>query len=506
MDAFVSRKRRKISTSDEHEVNATISAQNNHEAEEQSTDEKLALLSSVFENTSQEMLLEALLTNDGSVERALDALLTRTSTGPSASPPRKTPNVLGIQSSLNFSRSPSKPDSDDPFTSTPKSVPRPLTKKGKTLYLYNPADIAAHTPCTILHNFLPSHLANDLLNELLPETSTFTSATFRLFDNIVKSPHTASFYVNSLADAQTQKSSYLYNGSTLSDVREILPVMRRVSTLVESAVNTEITKRRASYPGGVKLRYQSPNPWIPNAAFVNCYDGAAQSVGWHTDQLSYLGPHPTIGSLSLGVQREFRIRRIVPSPDLDGLDPDGAEARRLKSENADAQGQISLPLPHNSLLVMHGEMQEGWKHCVVPASTGGKGGGAGITPHSIAGNKRINITYRWYREEFAPKYIPDCGCGVPCVLKSVMRRRETLGRYVWMCQTQGRVNEEGSGEAGSDGVRKGDKAEEQKVETKLDDKKGCGYFEWAEFDDDGVPMWLSKARKKEEAANGTSGK
>lgn len=75
-----------------------------------------------------------------------------------------------------------------------------------------------------------------------------------------------------------------------------------------------------------------------------------------------------------------------------------------------------------------------------------------------------------------------------------------------MCQTQGRVNEESSGEAGSDGVRKGDKAEEQKVETKLDDKKGCGYFEWAEFDDDGVPMWLSKARKKEEAANGTSGK
>ena len=35
------------------------------------------------------------------------------------------------------------------------------------------------------------------------------------------------------------------------------------------------------------------------------------SVGYHSDQLTYLGPHAVIGSLSLGVAREFRVRKIV---------------------------------------------------------------------------------------------------------------------------------------------------------------------------------------------------
>ncbi|KAI9872055.1 MAG: hypothetical protein M1823_008273, partial [Watsoniomyces obsoletus] len=150
--------------------------------------------------------------------------------------------------------------------------------------------------------------------------------------------------------------------------------MRQVSDLVRVGVNEEITKRIAShYPDGKKLRYQSPHEWQPNAAFVNCYDGAHQSVGYHSDQLSYLGPRAVIGSLSLGVAREFRVRRIVP--------PDEPDANTPRTQTqADVQGQISIHLPHNSLLVMHAEMQEEWKHSIAPAQS--------IQPHPIAGNKR----------------------------------------------------------------------------------------------------------------------
>ncbi|KAK5102583.1 hypothetical protein LTR70_000441 [Exophiala xenobiotica] len=494
MDAFVSRKRRKVSTMDEPRHKLSASSSNDAQDEEGSTDEKLAILASIFEQVPQEDLLEALLNHDGFVERTIHALLESTSSSHSVhSPSRRNRATSGIQSSLKFTTTrPSSHSLDD--TTTP-AINRPLTKKGKTLYLYSPATIAANTPCSIIHNFLPPTLANDLLHELLPETNSFTSATFRLFDNVVKSPHTASFYVNSLADAAAQKSNYLYNGSTLSDVREILPVMRRVSTLVEQAVNAEIAKRIKTYPGGVKLRHQPPGPWLPNAAFVNCYSGAQQNVGYHTDQLSYLGPHPVIGSLSLGVQREFRIRRIVPPPDVEGLDPDSVEAKKLKEEYADAQGQISLPLPHNSLLVMHAEMQETWKHSIAPASSAT----GGITPHPISGNKRVNITYRWYREEFSPKYTPKCRCGVPCVLKSVMRRKETLGKYVWMCQTPGRVGEPGD-MIGAENGELGGRGKQEEQKTKVADGKGCGYFEWAEFDDDGVPMHLNAERTKETRA------
>ncbi|KAL8896776.1 MAG: hypothetical protein Q9192_002920 [Flavoplaca navasiana] len=183
--------------------------------------------------------------------------------------------------------------------------------------------------------------------------------------------------------------------------------MRKVSGPIQRAVNDEVARRiREHYPGGKKLKYQSPDQWVPNAAFVNCYKGGSESVGYHCDQLTYLGPRAIIGSLSLGVAREFRVRKVVARDDSDeGGKP---SARLDTTERADAEGQIAIHLPHNSLLVMHAEvsnpptatasplpwgllrvltpsrcqMQEEWKHSIHPAPV--------IDPHPIAGNKRIN--------------------------------------------------------------------------------------------------------------------
>lgn len=220
--------------------------------------------------------------------------------------------------------------------------------------------------------------------------------------------------------------------------------MRTVSNKVQPIVNTEIAKRiKHHYPDGKKLKYQSSYEWIPNAAFVNCYEGGSQSVGYHCDQLTYLGPRAVIGSLSLGVAREFRVRKIVARDDQDA---------DSKDQRADAEGQIAIHLPHNSLLVMHAEMQEEWKHSIHPAPS--------IDPHPIAGNKRINVTYRYYRESFHPKYTPKCRCNVATVLRCVQRKKENRGRYMWMCHA---------------GLTPG--------------KEGCTFFQWAEFDDDGEPPW-----------------
>ena len=162
--------------------------------------------------------------------------------------------------------------------------------------------------------------------------------------------------------------------------------MRSVSDKVQAAVNREIAVRiKTHYPDAKKLCFQSPDRWIPNAAFVNCYAGGAESVGYHSDQLTYLGPRAIIGSISLGVAREFRVRKIVARD----------EEYSREDDRANAEGQIAIHLPHNSLLVMHAEMQEEWKHSIAPAPR--------IDPHPIAGNKRINITYRYYREAFHPK-------------------------------------------------------------------------------------------------------
>ncbi|KAF7920978.1 hypothetical protein BELL_0124g00160 [Botrytis elliptica] len=437
MDAFVSRKKRKLSVSSPLPLESgTIDhIEDLCVPDDESTDFKLALLSSLHPEVEPQVLLEILLEHDGDVEKTSNSL---SSTDTSSLPiPKKPSATVGYQSSLST------------FISSENSTKRvkSLSRKGKTLHLYSPQDVAAHTPCSIIHNFLPVEEANTLLKELLNEAPTFERMTFKLFDNVVTSPHTACFYVESLEEQRAQKTEYLYNGSLLTDVRQLTPQMRKVSPKVQDAVNLEVAARiRTQYPNGQKLKYQSSDTWKPNAAFVNCYNGGAESVGYHSDQLTYLGPRAVIGSISLGVAREFRVRKIVAQE---------SDSKEKSKESSDAEGQIAIHLPHNSLLIMHAEMQETWKHSIAPAQA--------VDPHPISGNRRINITYRDYKASLHPKFTPKCKCGVPTVLRVVQRRKENLGRYFWMCHV-----------------------------GNVPGKEGCTYFEWAEFDDDGNPTWHDK--------------
>jgi alkylated DNA repair dioxygenase AlkB len=75
--------------------------------------------------------------------------------------------------------------------------------------------------------------------------------------------------------------------------------MERACRIIERIVNEELAKRKRFKlewgPGDV-----SQPEWRANVAASNCYAGSKESVGWHSDQLTYLGPYPTIASLSLG--------------------------------------------------------------------------------------------------------------------------------------------------------------------------------------------------------------
>lgn len=267
--------------------------------------------------------------------------------------------------------------------------------------------------------------------------------------------------------------------------------MHQATQLVEMAVEKAVRERcdrLGRRPWGVSGR-----PWTVNAAFVNRYKGAAQSVGYHTDELTYLGPMPVIASLSLGVEREFRVRRVVreeepdPNPSSSfssssfanlssasskrksdsnntaakneqdpkqGVEREGAgEAEVAEGEG---EGAVGIYLPHNSLLIMHAGMQEGWKHSIHPARR--------LDLHPIASDSRINITYRHYRPSLHPDSTPRCRCRLPATL------RPRLGRdadytgprvYYWACSAGYRVGSEG---------------------------RGCGLWREAEFDRFGEPL------------------
>lgn len=76
------------------------------------------------------------------------------------------------------------------------------------------------------------------------------------------------------------------------------PAMEEACNIVERIVNEQL-KQRKRFPleWGDEAAEES---WRANVAASNCYEGSKEGVGPHSDQLTYLGPYPTIASLSLG--------------------------------------------------------------------------------------------------------------------------------------------------------------------------------------------------------------
>ena len=93
-----------------------------------------------------------------------------------------------------------------------------------------------------------------------------------------------------------------------------------------------------------------------NSVLLNRYRSGADSVSWHSDDESELGPTPTIGSLSLGATRRFRLR------------------------NKETRETHSVDLGPGDLVLMHGESQRCWEHCLPK------------TKREVG--ERINLTFR----------------------------------------------------------------------------------------------------------------
>ncbi|KAF8454181.1 hypothetical protein BGX38DRAFT_1295271 [Terfezia claveryi] len=431
------------------------------------TDTKLAILSSLFPLVAHEVLLEVLVTAEGSLETAQKILGGGGVTG--AAPQnskRGTVSSSGAQASLS-SYLPAATSSSSTTNTTNNNngisslMPRP--QKGKPLLLFKPEHVAALTPCTLITGFLPGEVANELLLELVREAQGFVKkgsreVRFVLWGKEVWSRHTSALYVRGEGvegegggygeeGEEGEDVWYTYSGMKEQKKRVFTERMQRVTELVEEKVR-ELIAERWRREIEVRKKYESPHPWKTNAAIVNCYDGGAESVGWHADQVTYLGPMTTIASVSLGVGREFGLKR-------------------QSAAEGDEEGVVKVWLPHNSLLIMEAGTQEEWKHCIYPASA--------VSTHPLSGSKRINITYRYYRPSLAPKYLPRCKCEpepLSGVLRAVMDKRSgNYGRYFWSCQGA----YQGRGEAG----------------------EGCGWFEWAEWDAEGELKGWRERRKEE---------
>lgn len=92
--------------------------------------------------------------------------------------------------------------------------------------------------------------------------------------------------------------------------------MEEACGYIERVVNDEMRKRpRFALEWGGNPGTGNPKSdgsgnekivWRANVAASNCYEGTEESVGFHSDGLTYLGPYATIASLSLGWLHELQ--------------------------------------------------------------------------------------------------------------------------------------------------------------------------------------------------------
>ncbi|KAJ3002614.1 hypothetical protein HKX48_002224 [Thoreauomyces humboldtii] len=438
-------------------------------ATQEDEDEGLAQLISIFDDAefTVSFLLSALSAARGNVARAVEAILlkptitTTTTTTTTGSLPRKrkqrppaisdffqrdaTAKKTRPSASSSLQAALAQPDGPgrDPSSQASAAAQSAWDVLGKSSGTDDPnvatkpiqltlENLSSHdVPCELFLDALPDHLANALLSRLLHEAETWRARRFVLFDRgtvrtlggssqslslvisrvriihpAVESPHTTSFYTVDAAskdDTTPADDDFHYGGKRETDVRSLFPEMIAAQRIIEDKVNERMDARDQGNRHFAELRGR----WHPNMVVANCYRGHTEGVGAHTDKLTYIGPRPTIGSLTLGAARPFRLRRLPRPGGLPGQ-------------------TYNLTLPHNSLLIMLPPMQEEYRHEVPKCNV------RQLTRHPISGDVRINLTYRVAREEYR-RNVPTCRCGNPTELRTVLKQAATLGRYFYMC-------------------------------------------------------------------------
>lgn len=177
-----------------------------------------------------------------------------------------------------------------------------------------------------ISNFLSAKECEELYQTFLSK-SNWRQDQITLFGKTHKVPRLTAFYGE-------KKAIYTYSGIEMkahSWFDELLQLKQKVDVECESKFTS---------------------------CLLNLYQSGQDSNGWHQDNEKELGPNPEIASVSLGGTRLFKLKHIT---------------------RKDLQ-TITIPLEAGSLLLMKGETQHYWKHCIPKTKKP-------VSP-------RINLTFR----------------------------------------------------------------------------------------------------------------
>lgn len=278
-----------------------------------------------------------------------------------------------------------------------------------TLHTADQIRLHLHPYVSMYKNFLDKKDADELPRSLLRMMKGLEFRRFHLFENECVLNHTSKYFYR-----EGNRHDYTYNGETHDPAGTTYDdLLERVSKKVDTFVNEKIR------PTTTRLPFEQNVPWQANSCVVNYYEKLSNNLDWHSDRLNYMGPQNYICLVSLGATRYFRLRRTYGDTTI-----------------------YQIPLPHNTLLVMHPGCQEEFKHCVNPMLKAEQ-------LHPVLGAARYNITFRSHLAEFRGR-LPKCKCGMLMMLRRSFKDPATRGKYFWTCEN-------------------------------VYQNKDCGLYQWADF-------------------------
>ena len=176
--------------------------------------------------------------------------------------------------------------------------------------------------------YFPKYLDNssaDKLLETLLERTQWEREILKIYGKSISAPRLTSWFSDPMV-------SYRYSGKKRIG-KPFTPELFQLRQILNARLNVHF-----------------------NFVLANFYRDGKDYVGWHADDEPDLGSRPLIASISLGESRRFRVRH---------------NSRKVTE---------SIDLVHGSLLIMRGQSQSHFKHCLAK------------TKRLV--NSRINLTFR----------------------------------------------------------------------------------------------------------------
>ncbi|CAE7559255.1 ALKBH3 [Symbiodinium natans] len=274
-------------------------------------------------------------------------------------------------------------------------------------------ELAALAPVHVIRHALPRELADQLLVELLRESlDAWAASSWVVHGKEFTTPRTSAIYefreLKGLGSTERATASSFPKSNVCSST-DVADGHGREESRARCEPSAALHRAATIMQTLVRERRPQTN-WEPTLALGNRYENGRACVGWHSDFLNSLGPRPIIVGLSLGSCRRFCLRRT---------------ARDDESSPTHAEAMVaSIPMPHNTAVIMWDDCQEEWQHSVPRQAD------STIGKHPLAGHVRLSLTFRMSRPELA-RHQKSCHCGRPSALKS------KAGRYYLACSPMG---------------------------------------------------------------------